>query len=36
MLSDAIGSQVGAVIIILASALYLLFLAFKQKQVPAN
>jgi fucose permease len=36
LLSDAIGSQVGAVIIILASALYLLFLAFKQKQVPAN
>jgi fucose permease len=36
VLSDAIGSQVGAVIIILASALYLLFLAFKQKQIPQN
>jgi FHS family L-fucose permease-like MFS transporter len=36
LLSDAIGSQVGAVIIILASAFYLLFLAFKQKQIPAN
>jgi fucose permease len=30
LLSDAIGSQVGAVIIILASALYLFFLAFKK------
>jgi len=36
VLSDAIGSQVGAVIIILASACYLLFLALKQKQIPQN
>jgi len=36
VLSDAIGSQVGAVIIILASACYLLFLALKQKQIPKN
>jgi len=31
LLSDTIGSQVGAVIVILASAIYLFFLAFMRR-----